>query len=268
VLQLKQLFRLTSAAVVTVGISLCAASAQAVQLTLFNGFSVNTPNNRFDFSYLNVPAGNTKLDIKGTVAASSGFFATSTGQGFQGTILNLTSLTVVNRGSSFFEWIYDPKNPESKPFMSFTNKFSAPSFSSGFAQQLLSGSLIGANLAGTNKVTFNSGVNNTYLSEINSPNRSGTYAFNVSNGPVTLSNIGIPTMVGQLRSVRLGVNETLSLPNSACSTLTEIEISFAQSEKLCNRAAGIPEPSSVLSLLALGALGAGFVLKHKQRLED
>lgn len=77
----------------------------------------------------------------------------------------------------------------------------------------------------------------------------------------------MPAVVEDLKTLRLEANEELRLPNSACINVTDQELTESEPEKLCNQIAA-PEPSSVLSLLALGTLGTTSLLTRKQKVNQ
>ncbi|NJK47023.1 PEP-CTERM sorting domain-containing protein [Candidatus Gracilibacteria bacterium] len=83
------------------------------------------------------------------------------------------------------------------------------------------------------------------------------------------SRLNNPRLFGILRRTKLKKGETLSLKNSATACIPDIDPSRVDIGvgDGC-RLRSVPEPSSVISLLALGTFGGGFLLKRKRKSSD
>ncbi|MGH2412567.1 MAG: PEP-CTERM sorting domain-containing protein [Microcystaceae cyanobacterium] len=83
----------------------------------------------------------------------------------------------------------------------------------------------------------------------------------------TNSRLDNPKIVGEFKDSKLAPGETLSLPHSACIVVVEENLTEDEVKKICNQGnrVAIPEPSSALGLLALGALRTTSLLTRKQK---
>jgi hypothetical protein len=262
--QLKNFCRLTSAAF-AFSLFLTPTSAQAFRLTL-NAFGQTVPlSGRLDedgqglinFNRTLRGSSGQSLSISGTLVAKERLLTDLSGMAVNGTVLNLTFLTVRNTGNR------DIVNLPN--FLLFSNTFTYD-FGAGnvFAHQLFAG---GFNRGRPNSATMTAVIagrgGTTFLPNLlSAPNPISFRRVSVNR----LTNIRNRQFVqGRLTNLTLRAGQRLVLPDSACLLPTETSMTAEQVEQVCDRAASVPEPTSVISLLAVGVFGGGFLLKRRRK---
>ncbi|MCU0532434.1 MAG: PEP-CTERM sorting domain-containing protein [Hydrococcus sp. Prado102] len=200
-------------------------------------------------------------------------------------VLNLTGFSVRNGGGRFI----------SSNFITFNNTF--PSFTGNvYAYQFLQGDF---NSRGRNQVNLAGTVNGqsigTPLTSKELPGNS-PFDFDRRGGRTFIGTGTRPTLTGNVSTLVLEPNNTLVLGRSslnrsslqlsslernlfvrenaetssgtgACIVLANQNITEDDAKDFCDRVAStsVPEPSSVISLLALGVFGGGFLLKRRRK---
>lgn len=260
---LKNFYQLTSAAF-AFGLFLTPTSAQAFRLTL-NAFGQTVPlsgrtedgKGFINFNRTLRGTSGQSLSISGTLIAQEGFLTDLSGMAVNGTVLNLTFLRVSNTGTR--DIINLPN------FLLFSNTLTYD-FGAGnvFAHQLFAG---GFNRGRPNSATMNAVIagrgGQTFLPNlVSAPEPRSFRRVSVNR----LTNIRNRQFVqGRLTRLTLRAGQRLVLPDSACLLSTETRMTAEQVEQVCTRVASVPEPSSVISLLALGVFGGGFLLKRRRK---
>ncbi|HAG80034.1 MAG TPA: hypothetical protein DCL61_02435 [Cyanobacteria bacterium UBA12227] len=207
------------------------------------------------------------FSMRGTLIAQQGGVIDDTGSTINGILLNLTSLTITNRNTI-----------DASTRIVFDNEFPFSANSGAFAFPFLDGQFINSPNS-PNRSTFVVRIDTTILEELSSigntsPNQ--PYIFEDflrdSDGNARgefIPSVNDPLVRGTL-NFRLRAGQSVSLPDSACTVIVEnsyeTNFTFEDSQRNCDLSAlDIPEPSSMISMLALGALGTGSLLKRKQK---
>jgi hypothetical protein len=241
---------------VTIGLLFTPISAHAFSLTLTTFGSSRTfrdtnNDNRIFFSR-RIP---NLVSIQGLLIRDQGSYrAVDTGSSVNGTVLNLTGLRVTNlsnRPLSLSNFI----NFESEFAFSYPNGLAAVS-------QLLDGNFNGGS---GNSVSLTGRVGTVPIATLSSSPNQFRF-FRSSNRPIQVGNT--QQVRGRLAPLNLARGRRLVLPDSACISVLDREVTTNDTRRICDRAASVPESSSVVTLLALGVFGGGFLLKGKRKSFD
>jgi PEP-CTERM motif len=198
---------------------------------------------------------NGRVDIDGALYRRSGIYTLSTGQSVQGTVLNLTNLTIRNLSQ---------RNLNLTNLISFQDNFTFGSNTSQlipvFAHQLIEGSFNGGT---SNLVKFTGSLNGVDFPTLSSFNSQHFFSRSIQPQPRNVRN---PLRVrGFLRPVQLNPRRTLTMSDSACILVLDRAVADNEARRICDRVASVPEPSSIIGLLAVGAFGGGFLLKRRRK---
>jgi hypothetical protein len=270
--KLKCLLPITSA-VLAFGLSLNTNPAQALSLVLKTSLSrnpitiIDNQNKSLDLDHsLNTIHFNQRKDglvIKGILKKSiiRDRFIPDVGTKVNGFFLNLTELEVMNVGNTPIDLGFN-NYPPNNFFIFFSDSFS---FSNPtYASQLLDGSFENGGLSNT--VTLRGRAYGNLIEEQKVPR--GQSDFNLSSNSKKISQASSNLVSGNLKSLTLRSVSKLKLPNSACVLVLDTPVNGNQTKRICDRVASVPEPSSVISLLALGIFGGGFLLKGRGKSSD
>jgi PEP-CTERM motif len=297
VFQLKSLFHLVSAAV-TIGFYLTPTSSSALTLRL-GGKIVNNnsdhdkngSNNIITVENFKIGNENNNWTVNGTLRFSTEDIGIIGGkESLGGVLLTLSNFTLTANKNNQVSTL---------PLIAFSHEFDYEFIgrrgrkpTSLTASNVLSGDWISNSkddVAQLNKTIFAASVRTQSKQFFSLPNlRSQIPPDSLPVAPLreplapgsrtldnTNSRLDNPTLIGSLlnrrlvsgeRLPRLAPGETLSLPSSACVVIPDVEASDFKFtvDKGC-KVRPVPEPSSVISLLALGVFGGGFLLKRRRK---
>jgi hypothetical protein len=242
---------------VTIGLLFTPISAHAFSLTLTTFGSPrtfrDTNNDHKIFFSQTIP---NQLSIQGWLIRDKGSYdAVETGSSVNGTVLNLTGLRVTNLSNRPLS-LNNLINFESEFLRSYPNGIA-------FADQLLDGNFNGGS---GNSVNLTGRVGTVQLATLSSsPNQ---FRFLRSSDPQRIQVGNTQQVRGRLAPLNLASGKRLILPDSACISVLDREVTDNDTRRICDRAAGVPEPTSVISLLAFGVFGGGFLLKRQRKSSD
>lgn len=192
----------------------------------------------------------------------------SNGLRVDGNVLNLTNVSINNQSNRRFN------TPLNVPFFNFSNLFISSPLAVGnvYAYQILKGEFDSNDInnpRGRNNVSLIGTVDGRLIAnQVANPPADIPYDFDRRASKILL-NLGREQLIrGRLTSLTLEPRFRLTLDRSACMVLANQPIEAGDAERICDRAAGVPEPSSVISLLALGIFGGGFLLKRQRKSSD
>jgi hypothetical protein len=272
--QIKHLLQLIST-IVTLGLYFNPGSTHAFELRVRNNSCRDFPPKSQDVN----PFPSLFIDV--TLCAN-----TMTKNGIKANVLNLSSLKVNNKGrpTSFDNFLtFKP----SVPFSSTSKNVYAYQFLDGEFDQ-----------KGNNKIEFKATVNNIvvsyprpFLTSTLPARPKYTFDDDANRNIKTGKNLNV---IGILNFLNLGVGNNLTLKNTksggatksqasgsnfqknqnsgletenkagACIVVTDLEISRDEAKTFCARTS-IPEPSATITILTLGVLGGGLLLKRRRK---
>jgi hypothetical protein len=184
-----------------------------------------------------------------------------------GSLLVLTKLKVKNTNHTSIQ-LGNGGQPSNNSFIFFQDffQFKAP----GFGRLRLKGSFTNISQfspRGRNSsVTLTGSAYRIHLSSLTATNATrNNFDLPSYSKTITRNKVVGNSIAGDLNRLTLEGDKQLNLPNSACIVVLDKQVTDRDVEQLCDRAASVPEPSATITILTLGVLGSGFLLKRRRK---
>lgn len=282
----KPIFQATSF-VFVLGLCFNSTSAYALKLSILGNNIKEIPGN----GVINFHQNSGSVSFKGTVIAKRGLDTLSGVAGddlVNGLVLELTNLDIVNNSSSLYENTRRTYKGFLAPLIRFENNFgnlfqgnvSGFAFFDGSFEKNKDGlgNLNSKDLAifngttrtGNDRICLRPGEQSCLfpaLGVLLPPNlNKRKYFFDLETFfDLRANQVNNKSISGEIRRIKLGGKETFNLPTSACIVMTDNpDFTVEDARFNCDRTS-IPEPSSTISMLTLGVLGGGLLLKRRHK---